>query len=432
MKDIALLGETSKIIEQNGVNVYLVRSSKFKTNSVSVFLHDNLVKEHATLNALLPMVLRRGTNNLPRLQEISKHLEELYGASFDCGINKKGERHMMFYYIEVVNDAYALKDSNLVSESFKFLSDILSNPVIDNGGFRSDYVEQEKYNLKRLIESRVNDKRQYAVDRCYEEMCADERFGLYEYGNVDDIDGIDGRSLYEHYKKVLDTMPMDVFVVGDVSPETVKEAFSKYFGFAGQKSNNLIIPETELVYKSAEEYKTIFEKMDVNQGKLCLGLRTNIAPTDDEYYALVLCNGILGGGVHSKLFQNVREKASLAYYAYSRLERFKGLMAIESGIEVDNYEKTLDIMRKQLEEIKAGNITKFEYDATVKSIETGLKSMTDSQIKTVDFLLVQLINGSGTGVEDFIERIRKVKLDDIVNVAKRIKLDTVYFLSSRE
>ena len=141
-------------------------------------------------------------------------------------------------------------------------------------------------------------------------------------------------------------------------------------------------------------------------------------------------NGVLGGGVHSKLFQNVREKASLAYYVYSRLERFKGLMAVSSGIELKNKDKALEIILKQLDEIKKGNISEQEMEATKKSMETDLKSLRDSQMGVVDFYLSQTVAGTDDNFNDVIEKIWKVTPEDVAKAASKTELDTVYFLTA--
>lgn len=432
MANNVMLSKPEKVLDDKGIKVYRVGTDKFKTISIHIFFHTDLLREGATMNALLPMVLRRGTRRLPAMQSISKYLEELYGANFDCGVNKKGERHLMFYNIEVLDDRYASRKEKLFSEAFRFLAEVLLEPAVVNGAFREEYTVQEKDNLRKLIEGRVNNKRQYSMERCYEEMCRNEKFGIYEYGYVDDLPRTDADTLYEHHNFILKTSPMDIFIVGNMDPEEIKEAFNSSFSAVKEIRMDTAEPAPSDVYKDVAEPRRVFERMDVNQGKLCLGFRTHTAPSDNDYYALLVCNGVLGGGVHSKLFQNVRERAGLAYYAFSRLEKFKGLMLISTGIEVDNYGRVLDIALKQLDDIKAGNISDFEYDSTIKSIETGLKCMPDSHLQIVDFFLSQSISRSDMGFEELIERIKRVTKQEVVDVARKIKLDTIYFLTNKE
>jgi predicted Zn-dependent peptidase len=161
---------------------------------------------------------------------------------------------------------------------------------------------------------------------------------------------------------------------------------------------------------------------------LTLGFRTNTSHKEKDYYSLMVYCGILGGGIHSKLFRNVREKASLAYYIFSRLEKFKGLMVISSGIEPEEKDIALQIIMEQLDEISKGNISDYEYEATLKTIETGLIALKDSQIQVVDFYLSQLMAGTNDSFESVVEKTRRVTKQDVINVAEKIRLDTVYFL----
>lgn len=424
----ALLNEqVEKVISFNGINVYKINQNRFKTNTINIFFHDSLTKENASLNALMPAVLRRGCERFPTLRDIALYLEELYGAVFDCGVAKKGERQIIQFYAEYISDKYTLEDEGLLDKVFSLLLEIITQPVLVNGVFKEDYVTSEKENLKRLIESRVNDKVQYAVERCFEEMCTEEPFGIYDYGSIEDIEKIDSKALYQHYTKALQTMPVDIYFTGDIDNSKIIELSEKLKKLERTNIKNVGIGEID---KDVKEVKIITEKMNVNQGKLTMGFRTYIAPGSKEYYSLMVYSTVLGGGMHSKLFQNVREKASLAYYAFSRLEKFKGLMVISSGIESENKDKAIEIINKQLEDIKKGKISDYEYDSTLKSIETGIKSLKDSQLQMVDFYMSQDLTGQGDNFDTLVEKVKKVTKEDIVKAAKNIKLDTIYFLTS--
>lgn len=428
-----------KIASFDGIDVFKISTDKFKTNTINIFFHDDLSKEHATKNALLPAVLRRGCSKYPSIADIALQLEELYGSTFDCGVTKKGERQIIQFYMEYVADKYTGDNENLFEKVFDLIYEIVTNPVLENNIFKSDYLKQEKDNLKMLIEGRVNDKVQYAVERCFEEMCKDEPYGIYDYGCVEDLEGINSQNLFEHYKLVLETLPIQVFVTGNIEDKMVKYMLEKLADIRNRfKVGAIVQNETkklkqlspESFCKEIVDTKDVTEKMSINQGKLSLGFRTCVAPDNSDYYSLIVYNGILGGGVHSKLFQNVREKASLAYYAFSRLEKFKGLMVISSGIEIENKDRAVNIILQQLDDIKAGNISDYEYDSTLKTIETGIKSLKDSQIQMVDFYLSQTIVNTIDSLDSIIENIKKVSKQDVINVAGKIKLDTIYFLTS--
>ena len=233
----------------------------------------------------------------------------------------------------------------------------------------------------------------------------------------------------KHFVKVMETYPLQVYIAGSISDEQT-EVVVKHL--SGMQRRAAEITGIGFIKKKNIEPRYVTETMGITQGKLCLGFRTNIEPDSNDFQALMVYNGVLGGGVHSKLFQNVREKASLAYYAYSRLEKFKGLMVVSSGIEFRNKEKALDIILKQLDEIKNGAVSEQEMEATIKSMETGIKSLQDSQINIVDFYLSQIVSGTNYNFSDIIEKIKNVTQEDVVRAASYISLDTVYFLTAPE
>ncbi len=427
MLDTHVEEKLCKLFEKNGIAVYNINSNRFKTNTINIFFQDNLNKDTVALNALFPSVLRRGCKGLPSIKDINLYLEKLYGAVFDCGVVKKGERQIIHFYFEYISDKYTNDSQRNFEKAFEFLMNIIFRPELKDGTFNEQYVEQEKSNLKMIVEGRTNDKIQYSMERCYELMCTDEPFGLYEYGTVEQIDKITNDKLYDHYKNKIASLPAEIFITGEIDDKDIgfiKEKLSLVERSTTQKLNSSI------VLKCVKDVREFEDKMDVNQAKLCLGFRTHVQPGDNDYYALVVFNGVLGGGMHSKLFQNVREKAGLAYYVYAGLEKFKGLMVIASGIDINNKDTAQEIILKQLDEIRSGNITEYEYEATLKSIKTGIMSLKDSQLYVVDFYLSQLINGTHDTMETLVEKINRVTVDDIIKVADKVQLDTIYFLTS--
>lgn len=425
MLDTHIEEKLNKILDINGIRVYNINSNRFKTNTINIFLQDNLNKDSVALNALFPFVLRRGCEGLPTMKDINLYLEELYGAVFDCGIVKKGERQIIHFYFEYVADKYTAGGEKNFEKALEFLLNIIYRPILKNDLFDSEYVQQEKSNLKMLIESRTNDKVQYAIDKCYEHMCKDEPFGLYEYGTTRQVEEISVENLYKHYKQKVSTLPVEIFITGELTGSAIEFTKDKIKGIERSLPIKL---NSSIIMKCVDKVNQVEDSMDVNQGKLSMGFRTHISPSEDDYYALLIYNGILGGGMHSKLFQNVREKAGLAYYVFAGLEKFKGLMIIGSGIDIKEKDKAKEIILKQLEHIENGKISDYEFESTIKSLETGVQSLKDSQLQVVDFYLSQLISGTNDTLEQLLEKLKRVTKKDIVNVGKKIQLDTIYFL----
>jgi len=410
-----------------GFRANLVRTDKFKTNMLGVFFSVPMTLENASVNALIPAVLRRGTNNYPTMREISKKLEELYGAKFDCGISKKGDTQVIRFYGEVVNNKFIGENKDILSEFADLIKDVIFNPILQDGLFNEDYVKQEKEQVKDIIESRKNDKVQYALERCYEIMFEGEPYGVPEFGTIDGINSISTKELTDAYYNMLKNYQVDIVMAGDITDEEFNNIVSK---FSFEPREELIIKPAKEVH--VESVKNSTEEFDINQGKLSLGYRVNIDITTDDYYKMFLYNGILGGGVQSKLFQNVREKNSLAYYAFSRFDKIKTIMGISCGIEIENYQKALDTILEQVEDMKKGNISDYEYQTTIKTIENSLNSMKDEQAQMLDFNYGQILTGTKRTLEEIIDNLKKVTINDVVEVANKVQLDTIYFMTGKK
>ncbi|MGI6706485.1 MAG: EF-P 5-aminopentanol modification-associated protein YfmF [Clostridia bacterium] len=411
----------------NGINLYIIPSSKFKAISIRLFMHQEL-NENASKTALLPLVLRRGCKGYDTQRKIRIYLDELFGAFFEVGVQKKGERHVMVFGMSIPNEQYIGQENSTLAKAIQFLNRIVMDPVTENGVFLQKYVEQEKVNLTQIIQSLINDKAQYAIERCLQIMCQNERFSHYTYGDLQSLKDITTTNLYDHYERSIASSPIDIFVAGDVSEDQVGSVTEEMIKLTREKIQ--IIPE-EIIKKATGKVKEVVEEMNVLQGKLVMGYRTNTSYTDRLYFPLVVFSAILGGGPHSKLFINLREKAQLAYYSYARLEKFKGLMLISAGIDSENYHRTLDIIAKQIVDIRKGEISQTEYERAVKYLTASLMASNDSQEQLIDFHMGNVIKNMNISISSFIERIEKVTLDQIINVSHRIKLDTIYFLRKK-
>ena len=206
-----------------GIKLHTIKTEKFKTNLIAIFLSMPITRENVTKNALISSILRRGSMNMPTLLDISKKLEEMYGASFDNGIDKIGDNQILKFYIETINDNYIPQNGeNMLKTSIEKLIEIVFNPLIKDKKFNEEYVEQEKENIKRIIEGKTDNKAMYATERCIEEMYKNEPFGLYKYGYVEYLKKIDAQSLYKYYKEMISTCKIDIFVSGDVDEKIVK------------------------------------------------------------------------------------------------------------------------------------------------------------------------------------------------------------------
>ena len=415
-----------KINLYDNINLTLIQSKKFKKTLVSIYVQRLLDKNEVTKNALLPNMITNASNKYNSLRSISNKLEDLYGSSLLADISKRGERQVLNIKLVTTNEIYL--DEPIFNDAIEFLDEVINNPLIENDGFKEEYLKIEKQNLIERIKAKVNDKGRFALERCFEEMCKDEKFSISEYGYIEDIEKITAKDLYNHYKTILKTSPIDIVIEGEFDEEKVVETIKSKFKF--DRENLISIPREEYK-KDIKEVKTIVDKMDITQGKLVMGYRSNTDFADiKNYYPLIVGCNILGGGPHSKMFINIREKESLCYYIYSSIEKYKGILFISSGIETQNYDKTTELVKEQIQSIIEGNISDEELDNSKISLISTMRSLTDSIGGLSDFKFAQDISKTNLSVEDIINYIENVTKEEIVDVFKRLQLDTIYFLTN--
>ncbi|WP_438350199.1 EF-P 5-aminopentanol modification-associated protein YfmF [Paenibacillus sp. FA6] len=411
------------------LRIHVMPTKRFKTFAISLYVGTPLSEETVTSTALTPFVLRRGTESFPETTQFRERLEQLYGAGFGFDVYKRGDYQIVQFRMDTINDSFVQSEESLLESSFAFLGEVVTRPVLEDGHFRNAYVQAEKENVRKKLESIVNDKIRYAAERCLEEMCRNEPYRLHPLGQRKDLDSITSESLYNSYIKWLNESSIDLYVVGDTTIEEVQKMVEQHFHL---DSSTPVSYESHQSTRDVSDVRTIVEKLDVNQGKLNMGLRTTITYGDDAYASALVYNGILGGYPHSKLFLNVREKESLAYYASSRYDGHKGIGTIQSGIEVQNYEKAVTIIRNQLEEMRTGQISELEMSQTKAMIRNLLLEMDDSAFEMISFDFNSQLSGKDRTAEQLLQQVKNITVDDVHAAAATFELDTIYFLTGQK
>ncbi len=420
--------ETVKINENIKLNY--ISMTKLKTTSVGVYIHRPLNKGQASLNALLPLVLRSASQKFPSREDIAKQLDNLYGATMGATVIKLGEDQVIYFDAESISDKYAPNGEKLLNEMLKLLMSVIFDPKVTDNSFDKQIVEQERKDAVSKIDAFINDKRQYASSRCQQETARGTDFAILRFGDKESLNKITAEELYDYYKSIITSSVIDIYICGDAdisaAEQTVREYISKMSFTKGE------ITKTDIIKRSDANINNVTERMDVAQGKLAMSFLTNTEPKDCDSAALAVFNSVFGAGTHSKLFNNVRERLSLAYYASSQLEKFKGIIIVNAGIEFDNFKKAHDEIIFQLEEIKKGNVTEHEFNSSINTIINLCNSYYDDQRALVSFNLSQSVAGTNKELSQYIEDIKKVTVEDVIRVANKLRLDTVYFLAGKE
>lgn len=414
----------NKVTLKQGITLHNINTAKFKTNLCAVFLTFPITYENATKDTLIALMLKRGSKNLKTRQEITSKLAELYGAEFDSGVDKSGDNHVLKFYLESLNEEYLPQKEDLLKKSIETLLELVFNPNIENGEFNKEFLEQEKNNLEQIINSKIDNKTMYALNRCIEEMYEGKPYGIYKYGYVEKLKEITAKNLYEYYKELIDTCKIDIFVSGansDIAKilenndiiKALKERNPNHVKYGSRSNEN--------------KEKIVEEKMDVAQGKLVIGLDLKIE-NDKGKYAAQVYNTILGGSASSKLFQNVREKASLAYTVSSNYMKLKSNIFIRAGIEIDNYEKALEIIKKQLEDMRNGEFSDEDIALAKRTIITTINNIQEEQDIELSYYYGQELSDRTMTIEEYKNNIEQISREDINTVANSLNINTIYFL----
>ena len=408
-----------------GAYMNWVTDSKFKSDRISLCFVTPLKKETATVNALVPFVLRKGCRSCPDFTELNKRLALMYGAILDADVAKHADEQIIEVSIQFTDDRFAIGGENMAETAAKLLSDIAFEPNLDgNGHFPEIDLELEREFLIDTIESDLNDKRVYAIGKAINLIFEDEPFGIKRYGYVDDAKAITAESLAKAWRDLVKTAKIEIMFAGPGDPSTAEKVFEERISALEREPI-----ETEhakpLAYSPLKEAE---ESMDIVQGKLVMAFRMGAPETEQEKNSARVLSALYGGTAFSKLFMNVREKMSLCYYADSHFERSSGILLVDCGIEFQNREAAQAEIIRQLELIAEGDFSKEEFEDTKGAILNSLGSVGDTLYSVESWYMPGILEGNPITPEEDAEAIMKITGDDVIKAAKKAKLCAVFFL----
>lgn len=417
---------------KQGIKAHLIKTDLFKTNMIAGMITVPLVRENVTKNALIVSMLRRGTAHYKTQLELSRALEDLYGASFECGIDKYGDNQILRFYMDAIDDKFALNNEEILQNAIHILLDIMCNPVLENGKFKEEYLSVEKENLAKIIESKIDDKDLYAYETCISKMYGENGFGLYKYGYLEDLEKINSENLTEHYQNLIQNSKIDLFISGDFDEKNVKNIIlnDENIQKLHPRIENYILNNEETESKQeVAQVNEIVEKMDVTQGKLVIGMDV-CSKVDKVQFKTLLYNIVLGSGANSLLFQNVREKESLAYSIKSLYVKQKANIFIRAGIEIPNFEKAVRLIKEQLEMMKKGEFSDADLAAAKEYVKAGIVAIETEQDTGIIYYIGQEISKTNTSIEEYQRNIEQITRDDIIEIANSVKINIIYFLKN--
>lgn len=402
-----------------------VRDQRFHKNLLTVNFILPLCAQTAGENALVLLMLEKGSKTYPTFRALSKKLDLLYGAAVSVNTSKVGDRQVLSVSISAIDDRYALAGEPLLRETAKLLCDLIANPVLTEQNF----TLQKEY-LLDAIRAELNEKRTYALNQTIALMYQNEPFGVSRYGTAESVGKLTLEAAKEAYQRILKQARVEIFHVGMGDPTGAQQIFADLFSGL----DRLVLPEiapNSALREGGLRQQT--ERFDVTQSKLCLGFRTGMPSNSDLLWAMRMMVAILGGTPMSKFFLNVREKLSLCYYCAARYDRSKGMLLVDSGVEHDKIEEAKTAILHEIEEMKAGNFTDEEMGQALSSLQNTYRSVAESAYGVQTYYVTQYMeDGHAYTPEEQCEKLQSVTRSQIVEAANLLRLDTVYLLTGEE
>ncbi len=417
MPQVRMLADQVRLVSE--------QTSRFKTGKI--FVSAALpMNENTAANSLLIYLLKRSCKEYPDFSMLNGKLDELYGASVSAGVSKIGEAQVLNLSVTCLDDRFSLTDESIVEQCAQLLASMLFSPNCKCGSFGAENLATEKRLLIQRIEEELNDKRAYAFDKCIEYMCASEAYGKPKYGTDEEIEAVKMADVYAAWKNMLSTAIFQITVVGGADADRVAEIFEKRFA---KIERNPVKPQTVFIQKG-RHFNRYEESFPVNQGKLVMGFRTGMLHGRDNIHAVTVMNDIFGMGTYSKLFMNVREKLSLAYYCWSRLIASKGILLVEGGIDTDKEKKVSAEVLSQLSDLRSGKTDPEVLESSKRSLKEKCTFTTPEGI--CSWYAAQVLEDELITPEEKISGIESVTMEQVCEAAKKLSIDTIFMLKAQE
>lgn len=410
----------------SGVEGVFINNSRFNTTLVSFNFYLPLKAEKISANALLTYILSTCSGEFGGFKAMNRRLNMLYGADVAVSALPVGDTQLLRFVITAINDRFTPDNEQVISKACDYIMSLIFNPRVKNNEFFEGDLNREKRKLIEDIDAELNEKRNFARKRLKEEMFESDPFGIGKLGTHENAEKVSAQDLYNAWQDMLCNAFVRVHVIGEKLPQGIFEQVGKKFDNLNRKE--IFDYKSITPSKPRNEVKTVCDYMDVVQGKLVMGFTSELYGNDEQSLPLMVATDIFGGGPYSKLFSVVREKLSLCYYCSASAVRNKGFIMVDCGLEAENAQKAKDEILAQLNLVKVGDFSDFEFESSIKSIVGSLQTYQDSLGSLDVWYALKIHNDSLYAPEEIAQRVREITREEVVSAAKGITLNTVYYL----
>ena len=411
-----------------GVTLDFIASKQFKTSRINLtFVTAAVSKKTVALRTLIANMLEVSSQKYPDQKAISDQLAFLYGATFGTSVNRRGNLHLVNFEMRVVNDHYLKEKQQLLTEAINFLQELIFNPLVTNQAFDQTMFTLQQKNLIAYLESIKDNKQAYALQKLQQAYFEDPVHQIPPYGDKENLAALTAAECYAYYQEMLAHDEVIITLSGDFASDEVLAAIAQL------KFTPRTVGKYQLTYKQTARNKLVAyeEQQDLNQSKLDLAYHFPVEYRGKYHYAALVFNALFGGSALSKLFTNVREKASLAYYANSSFDSLRQVLFVQTGIQADKKQQVLDLIEQQLAALVAGDVETQLLANIKQELITDYEIRQDSQATALIQATMDQLSQSKVTASEWKAAIMAVSVADVQAVAALAKLEVSYFLKGQ-
>ena len=304
-----------------------------------------------------------------------------------------------------------------LDRALDIVSDMVKNPTLAD-------LEREREVIVEEIKMYEDRPDQMSDEYLSSLIFHDDTLGRPIIGSAETVRGVDHETLRGFHNNTYNTANVFIVGAGKLDPDHLERAVGEKFsglpeGEPFVREARPTPPESRFFYKFKET-----EQYHVSMGAL------GIPASSEDRYGMAALNNVLGGGMSSRLFQEVREKRGLAYAVYSYHQGYSDAGAIKTyvGSTTGNVEEAVKIISEQLEKVQEETIEPEELERTKQQLKSSTLLALESTAARMNRIGRSVITGSELlKPEEIAERIESVSAEDIRRLArKHLNLDSMY------
>ncbi|MGW7925409.1 EF-P 5-aminopentanol modification-associated protein YfmF [Staphylococcus xylosus] len=411
---------------QKDLHVKVLPTTKFKTTTITLKFMAPLDSDTMTARSILSKILVRATKQWPSDKDFNRHLSHLYGAYVNSFVSKFKDKHVITISLELVNERYLKDQTPLFEKGLEMLKEMTYNPLISDNQFDETFVAQEKSLLSKKLNAMIDNKSQISFLNLLKYMLGEQPYRHLATGQVEYIADITPENLYHTYQSMLQNDYCAVYVVGNVDEQQVKSQIQTYFNI---NPFSFELSQPNPIGQDHNTPQVIIETDDVDQAKLNMGFTLPAKYGDSEYFAMIVFNVMFGGDPSSVLFNEVREKQSLAYSIHSQIDAKNGFLFVLSGVSTDKYEIAKETIVSEFEKFQQGDFEEEKLALAKKVILSQRQESYDRAKSIIEIMNNNLLLDEPMSEENYISGIQNVNKSDIQQLAQQTTLDTIYILT---